>query len=244
MGRVWLRTFTHPTPTSRSHAYLIGSTVGGLSERVGSFMIHDELTTFRDLRQMIEVVNDNGMNRRTAMYQDLLYLMESSANPHSYERKALLKYRFGTIEGIGERFCTASSFFCLPPSSRERLSYITCFAPLGGQELGDTNVARDYDKSLTPQLIDSELEEKPVKEVIDNLLELDILLVPVSQIRPQDSAVTMQVWIDEMKTEEEVMKESIAYINSIDLTKYSPEKVEMANRNEEEELMEKADNSC
>lgn len=101
MGRVWLRTFTHPTPTSISHAYVIGSTVGGLSERVGTFLIHDELTTFKDLRQMIEVTKSDSMLRRSAMFQDLLYLMEESANPHSYDRKALRHYRFGVIEGVG-----------------------------------------------------------------------------------------------------------------------------------------------
>jgi len=64
------------------------------------------------------------------------------------------------------------------------------------------------------------------------------LLVPVSQIRPQDGAVTTQIWRPEFKTEEEVMKEAVEYINDIDLTKYSPEKVAAANRKEEEKLME------
>ena len=135
MGRTWLRTFTHPTPTDICHAYIIGSTTGGLSERIGTFLIHDELTTFKDLRNLIEVVNDNGMNRRTGMYQDLLYLMENSANPHGYDRKGLRHYRFGVIEGVG------------------------------GQETGDTNIARDYDKSLVPRLIESDVESEPIKEV-------------------------------------------------------------------------------
>ncbi|GMI05255.1 hypothetical protein TrRE_jg7605 [Triparma retinervis] len=160
---------------------------------------------------MIEVVNDNGMNRRTGMYQDLLYLMENSANPHGYDRKGLRHYRFGVIEGVG------------------------------GQETGDTNIARDYDKSLVPRLIESDVESEPIKEIIDNLLELDILLVPVSQIRPQDGSVTMQIWRPEFKTEEEVMKDAVEYINNIDLTKYSPEKLEAANRKEEESLMEQAE---
>eukprot|EP00520_Triparma_pacifica_P016695 CAMPEP_0118648254 /NCGR_PEP_ID=MMETSP0785-20121206/9056_1 /TAXON_ID=91992 /ORGANISM="Bolidomonas pacifica, Strain CCMP 1866" /LENGTH=163 /DNA_ID=CAMNT_0006540431 /DNA_START=285 /DNA_END=772 /DNA_ORIENTATION=- len=160
---------------------------------------------------MIEVVNDNGMNRRTGMYQDLLYLMENSANPHGYDRKALRQYRFGVIEGIG------------------------------GQETGDTNIARDYDKSSVPRLIESDVETEPIKEIVENLLELDILLVPISQIRPQDGVVTMQIWRPEFKTEQEVMKEAVEYINDIDLSKYSPEKLEAANRKEEETLMEEAE---
>jgi hypothetical protein len=154
MGRTWLRTFTHPTPTDICHAYIIGSTTGGLSERIGTFLIHDELTTFKDLRNMIEVVNDNGMNRRSGMYQDLLYLMENSANPHGYDRKALRQYRFGVIEGVG------------------------------GQETGDTNIARDYDKTLVPRLIESDVETEPIKEVSSASHQLQLLNSPSPHTSP------------------------------------------------------------
>ena len=154
------------------------------------------------------------MNRRTAMFQDLLHLMATSANPHGYEGKKKMKYRFGVIEGIG------------------------------GQELGDSNFTRDYDKSLVPRLIASGVESEPIKEVVGNLLELDILLVPVSQIRPQDGSVTSQIWQETFETEEEKMKRTVATINAIDLTKYSPDKIQAANnpnRTEEEEAMELAE---
>lgn len=148
------------------------------------------------------------------MYQDLLHLMATGSNPHEYEGKKIMKYRFGVIEGIG------------------------------GQELGDTNFTRDYDKSLVPRLIDSEVESEPIKEVVGNLLELDILLVPVSQIRPQDGSVTAQIWQDTFETEEEKMKRTVDHINEIDLTKYSLEKIQAANnpsREEEENAMELAE---
>jgi hypothetical protein len=51
----------------------------------------------------------------------------------------------------------------------------------------------------------------------------------------------MQIWRPEFKTEEEIMKDAVEYINNIDLTKYSPEKIEAANRKEEESLMEQAE---
>ncbi|GMI27175.1 hypothetical protein TeGR_g2617 [Tetraparma gracilis] len=199
----------------------MGSSQGGLSERIASFLIHDEITTFKDLRQMIEVVNDNGMNRRTAVFQDLLFLMEHSSNPHKYPRKELLHYRFGIIEGVG------------------------------GQELGDTNVVRDYDRSLAPILIKEEVEDEPIREIVANLLELDLLLVPVSQIRPSDDCVTLRLQVQDIVTEEEKMKRDLELINSIDLSKYSPEKIAEANRpspekraqEEEEEAMAMAENA-
>ncbi len=210
--RVWIRCFTHPTPADSSHAFVVGATVGGLSERLASFLIHDEITTFRDLRQMIEVFNDNGMNRRTPIFQDLIYTMETSANPHDYSRNDRLHYRFGFIEGVG------------------------------GQELGETNIVRDYDKTLTPHLISEDLEGEPIREIINDLLEHDILLVPVSQIRPKDGQVTMQPWIETIETEEEKRKRELEMINSIDLSKYSPEKIIEANtRLEEESAMERSE---
>jgi hypothetical protein len=117
-------------------------------------LIHDELTTFKDLRNMIEVVNDNGMNRRSGMYQDLLYLMENSANPHGYDRKALRQFRFGVIEGVG------------------------------GQETGDTNIARDYDKTLVPRLIESDVETEPIKEVSSASHQLQLLNSPSPHTSP------------------------------------------------------------
>jgi hypothetical protein len=161
---------------------------------------------------MIEVVNDNGMNRRTAVYQDLLYDMEFSANPHNYTRAQALQYRFGYIEGVG------------------------------GQEIGDINIVRDYDKTLTPILINEDLEEEPIAEIMTNLLETDVLLVPVTQIRPEDERVTLDKFIKVEITEDEKRKRDLDLINSIDLSKYSPEKMK-ANDEENEKLKKmQADN--
>ena len=61
MGRVWIRLFTVPTQVTTSHAFVVAAEAGGLSERLGSFLINDEVTTFKDLRQMIECTTENGM---------------------------------------------------------------------------------------------------------------------------------------------------------------------------------------
>ena len=156
------------------------------------------------------------MNRRSSAYQDLLYTMEFSANPHGYGRKEAMRYRFGYISGVG------------------------------GQEGGDVNIVRDVDRLAAPVLIGEEVEEEPVCEVVANLLETDLVLVPVTQIRPQDGRVTLdkhvepEVITDKMKEEMKAARDK-NLIASIDLSRYSPEKIAAANRGrgrEEEEREE------
>ena len=180
MSRIWLRTFTHPTSTTETHTFVLGSTPNGLSDRVATRLL-PPACTFSDLRLLVECVNDRGMNRRTTVYQDLLHLMTSSANPHGYTKKELQGYRFGYIEGVG------------------------------GQETGGGNVARDYDKSLVPALVSRDAEGERVRDVIPNLLEVDVILVPNSQIRSKDGACTSIAWRDEFEMkEEEKVRESAA----------------------------------
>mmetsp|Transcript_7944 Transcript_7944/g.16591 ORF Transcript_7944/g.16591 Transcript_7944/m.16591 type:complete len:215 (-) Transcript_7944:34-678(-) len=190
MSRVWLRFFTHPSSTTETHTFILGSTPNGLSERVATHLLPPSCT-FTDLRMLVECVNDRGMNRRTTVYQDLLHLMTSSPNPHGYGARELRGYRFGYIEGVG------------------------------GQETAEVSVARDYDKSLVPSLIPLDAEGERVRDVIPNLLEVDVILVPVSQIRQKDGACTAIAWREEFEMKEaEKMKKTVDYINSIDLEKY------------------------
>ena len=217
MGRVFLRVFTHPTSVVKTHAFLVGSESGGLSERIGSFLIHDDTTTFHDLRQLIEVFNDRGMNRRTALFQDVLHTLVNSANPHGYSKAELADYRFAVMSGVG------------------------------GREVGETNVARDFDRSAVPTLILSQREEETVVAVVGNLNDQDVIIIPISQIRQKDQAVSLLEYKEVVITVAEKKKMEIDYINSIDLSKYSPEKIKAANtrsqkeREEEEEAMARAE---
>jgi len=61
MGRVWIRLYTCPPTVTSTHAFVVASESGGLSERLGTFLINDETTTFKHLREMIEVKRENGM---------------------------------------------------------------------------------------------------------------------------------------------------------------------------------------
>ena len=214
MGRVFLRVFTHQTSVTSTHSFLVGSQLGGLSERVGSFLIHDEVTTFSDLRLLIEVFNDNGMNRRTALFQDVLHTMMTAFNPHQYPIGQLATYRFGVMAGIG------------------------------GREVGDVNITRDYDKMQVPSLISEDVESEPICTIVHNLNDIDLIIVPISQIRPQDQAVSLQQYIEVAVVEANKKKKELDYINSIDLSKYSPDKIAAANqriRREEEDAMAKAE---
>ena len=63
-------------------------------------------------------------------------------------------------------------------------------------------MARDYDKFLVPSLIPLDAEGERVRDVIPNLLEVDVILVPVSQIRQKDGACTAIAWREEFEMKE------------------------------------------
>lgn len=191
MGRVWIRLYTVPTLVTNTHAFIVGSESGGLSERLASFLINDEITTFRDIRQMIETSNEGGMNRRTMLFQELHHVMMTSSNPHAYKKTQLHEYRFGVLSGVG------------------------------GIEEGDRNVTRDYDKTAVPSLFSLELEEEPIAQIMGNLLEYDLLVVPISQVRPKDELVSINVYEEVVLTEKEQAKQDVEAINSINLEKYN-----------------------
>ncbi|CAM9478044.1 unnamed protein product [Choristocarpus tenellus] len=55
----------------------------------------DEDTTFRKVRREIELKEERGMMRRTSLFQEVIFTMISSPNPHKYGKEDMYKYRFG-----------------------------------------------------------------------------------------------------------------------------------------------------
>ncbi|CAM9646625.1 unnamed protein product [Ectocarpus sp. 4 AP-2014] len=88
-----VRIFTHRKSVEDDHAFLINSMPGGITERLEQLKI-DETTTFRRVRRLIELTEDRGMMRRTPLFQELLFTMINSSNPHNYGKDLRYKYRF------------------------------------------------------------------------------------------------------------------------------------------------------
>ncbi|CAM9849960.1 unnamed protein product [Pylaiella littoralis] len=93
---VHVRIFTHRKGVEEDHAFLINSMPGGASERLEQLKV-DEETTFRRVRRLIELKEDRGMMRRTPLFQELLFTMVNSSNPHNYGKNVGYKYRFAVF---------------------------------------------------------------------------------------------------------------------------------------------------
>ena len=107
---------------------------------------------------------------------------------------------------------------------------------LSSSQTAEVSIARDYDKSLVPSLISPDAEGERVRDVIPNLLEVDVILVPVSQIRRKDGACTAIAWREEFEMKEaEKTKKTVDYINSIDLDKYQEKGAGVGRGGEEDE---------
>ena len=80
--RVTLRIFTHRAAAQHEHSYIIGAESGGLSERYAELVEFDpERDTLESLRVKIEVTTDRGMNRRTALFQEMLQVRVRGCRP-------------------------------------------------------------------------------------------------------------------------------------------------------------------
>jgi len=94
---VTLKVYTHPQSVFKQHSFLVGNEQGGLSEQIGVLPIEKELTTVKDMRQMIEEQVDRNMVRRTAMFIEFLTIATNLPNPYKYSDRKRKRYRFGVF---------------------------------------------------------------------------------------------------------------------------------------------------
>ncbi|GLD99263.1 hypothetical protein PINS_up007981 [Pythium insidiosum] len=118
--RVKVRVFTFPSDPREQNSYVVGTmevahaslmrnsqdrcvtngrgVQGGHLLTVGTLRLEDDevdSVTFRQLRPRIELQDDNGMIRRSLMFQEVLAIASVSPNPHGWPASALQTYWFG-----------------------------------------------------------------------------------------------------------------------------------------------------
>ena len=96
------------------------------------------------------------MYRRTPFYAELLYRMRTCPNPFEYSGPDLDRYKFAVLKNISR------------DQSERR---ITCNQ-------------QERIRSMRPAVISDDVEDEPMSEVIGNLHNVDLVLVPLSQVRP------------------------------------------------------------
>jgi hypothetical protein len=155
MSQVFVRIYTFPADAKKANAFCVGDEIGGLTERLATFIVQ-ESTTWGDLRSMIEFEQVDGMYKRTTLNLELRYIMRKACNPHGYSFCDLLSYDFATVEAG-------------PWKSDSKKLLI----------------------DAVPNLLSPKLETELVG---GQLLGLDLVLVPKTQIRPQDSKIASEKW--------------------------------------------------
>ncbi|KAG9411212.1 hypothetical protein AC1031_016849 [Aphanomyces cochlioides] len=96
MVRIKVRVFAFPIDPTAEHAYMIGSSPGGLSPAIGMIVLDDdEDLTFESVRPRIELKQENGLLRRNLMFQEALFLMTAARNPHQWPQHTLQTYWLG-----------------------------------------------------------------------------------------------------------------------------------------------------
>lgn len=51
-----------------------------------------------------QLTEDRGMMRRTPLFQELLFVMVNSPNPHEYGKDQRFKYRFGVFDEVSRTY--------------------------------------------------------------------------------------------------------------------------------------------
>lgn len=87
-----------------SHSFLVGSDQGGLSARLGSFILEteeEEGLTLGGLRLRVQESSQGNMIRRTIMFEEALCTMRFADNPHKYPEDVRCQYRLALVEEVG-----------------------------------------------------------------------------------------------------------------------------------------------
>jgi len=100
MVAVQVRVFTHSEKVSIEHAYLLGSSFGGLSDILDTFNIDEQTCTIARLRSYVELGGPNGgaSAKRTILFREILHECENSKNFHCWDdRVRRSSYRIGFL---------------------------------------------------------------------------------------------------------------------------------------------------
>ncbi len=157
---VHLRMYSHPTfnpaKNQHEHSYYAGHEPGGLSPRLGRLAIDPTVTSFVQLRELIEETEGDGgrIRKRTLFFQEFLFFAERCSNPHGYGKEDRKNYRIGVLRvgDVAEEGAAPSGY--------------------GARE-------------MDIKLIREDVETEPIFEVVGDVLGTDFVLIPRCQLHPE-----------------------------------------------------------
>ena len=90
-----IRVYCHIDNEYTSHSYCVDDFPLAVSLSVGEIQVDPTITTLKQLRELIEFNQQGHMMRRSALFQEILFIM--SKLPMVYPRKNKSEYRFGYL---------------------------------------------------------------------------------------------------------------------------------------------------
>ena len=98
-----IRVYSKSVGLSKSHSYCVDDFQTGTSPLVGSIYVDPTSVTFSDLRNMLEYSRERGMNKRSVIFQEVLFIMNRLPNVFEKSADVKFKYALGFIEkGTGK----------------------------------------------------------------------------------------------------------------------------------------------
>ena len=154
---------------TNSHSFYVHNEMTGCSTASTTIFSISTNTTFYELREMIEYKKDHHtqtgctMLRRTTLHSEIMYVAMNCSNPFQYGNNERMKYCFGML-----------------PRSR-RLNE--------NEFINDANAI--INDTMMPITINTDIEDQPIVEILGcDKPKLELLVIPMSQIRPEDGIVT------------------------------------------------------
>lgn len=92
-----IRVYAQSVEQITSHGYCVDDFPSNVSLVVGELFLDPSNTKFKDLRPMIEYSSKTHMNKRSIMFQEVLFIMSRLPNIYGIPKEERVKYLFGFI---------------------------------------------------------------------------------------------------------------------------------------------------
>jgi hypothetical protein len=93
--QIKIRVYGQDERRTESHSYLLDDIPTGVTSPIGELVVNIRNTTLGQLRPMLEFNRSSNMNKRSLLFQEVLFVMDRLPNIYNRPRDELRKYRFG-----------------------------------------------------------------------------------------------------------------------------------------------------